>query len=362
MTSLIPHNYESRILIVDDKIANVQLLEMLLEFAGYKKVHSTTEPLMVRQMCEADQFDLLLLDIRMPEMDGFGVMDAISPLNADNLMPIIVLTAEQDMDTRLKALEMGATDYLTKPFDKSEVLNRINNMLAIRKAYKDSKNAAVILEKKVTDRTLELQDTRLKIIHRLGRAGEYRDNETGMHVLRVGRCSYELARAAGYPEKFAEMLEIASPMHDVGKIGIPDNILLKPGKLDTDEWEIMKSHSQIGADIIGDDPSELLQMARIIALTHHEKWDGTGYPKGLAGERIPIEGRITAICDVFDALTSERPYKKPWTTEKAIALINEQSGFHFDPKLVGLFNEILPKVLNISQKFSDDLEDNPPAD
>lgn len=199
----------------------------------------------------------------------------------------------------------------------------------------------------------ELEKTRFQIIRRLGRAGEYRDNETGMHVLRMSKVCYLLAIASGLSESHAEQILNASPMHDVGKIGIPDNILLKNGKLDGNEWEIMKTHAEIGGDIIGDSDSGLIKMARLIALNHHEKWDGSGYPNGLKGEAIPIEGRIAAICDVFDALTSERPYKKAWSIEEGVTFINDQSEKHFDPELVRLFNELLPDILAVRDKYSD---------
>ncbi|MBL4693148.1 MAG: HD domain-containing protein, partial [Magnetovibrio sp.] len=203
-------------------------------------------------------------------------------------------------------------------------------------------------------RNLELDKTRLEVIRRLGRAGEYRDNETGMHVVRMSKSSQVLALAAGLGEERSQQILHASPMHDVGKIGIPDGILLKPGKFEPDEWEVMKTHVEIGTDIIGNDPSQLMQLARLIALTHHEKWDGTGYPNNLKGVDIPIEGRICAICDVFDALTSERPYKKSWSVEDAVNLINEQSGKQFDPDLVVLFNECLPQMLEIREKYADE--------
>ena len=294
-------------------------------------------------------------------MDGFQVMKKLSSMVKGDYLPILVLTAQNDMETRLKALDAGARDFVTKPFDKMEVLNRISNLLEVRLLYTERMLQNEILEAKVSKRTIELQQrnkelesTRLEIIRRLGRAGEYRDNETGMHVIRMSKGCQKLALVAGLTEQHATMILHASPMHDVGKIGIPDAILLKPGKLDADEWKIMKTHAEIGGDIIGEHDSEVMQMARIIALTHHEKWDGSGYPNGIKGEQIAIEGRIAAICDVFDALTSSRPYKEPWPVEKAMALISEESGRHFDPKLAELFLDLIPEMAELREKFPDE--------
>jgi putative two-component system response regulator len=209
------------------------------------------------------------------------------------------------------------------------------------------------LENKVQERTKELNDTRLNIIHRLGRAAEFKDNETGLHVIRMSHYARLIAEALEYGDEWAELIFNAAPMHDIGKIGVPDHILLKPGKLDDSEWEIMREHPQFGADIIGEHESEILKTSKIIAMTHHEKWDGSGYPLKLKGEEIPIEGRIIAIADVFDALTTERPYKKAWTVEDAVNLIDENSGSHFDPSLVLLFHEVLPSILDIKEQYAE---------
>ena len=350
----------AKILIVDDKPVNVDLLETMLMMSGFSNVHSTTDSREVEALHSEGDYDLILLDIRMPYMDGFEVMQALSKDVSDDYLPVLVLTAQQDMETRMRALELGAIDYITKPFDSNEVLNRINNILLVRRVFNERKNQAQILEEKVQERTaqlqqrsLELEKTRYAIIRCLGRAGEYRDNETGFHVLRMSKSSQVLALAAGLGETQAELILNASPMHDIGKIGVPDHILLKPGKLEKDEWEIMQTHVAIGGEILKEDDSELMKMAHSIAMSHHEKFDGSGYPQGLKGEDIPIEGRISAICDVFDALTSERPYKQAWNIEDALAFINEGSGAHFDPKLVVLFNQVLPQILNIRDEYSD---------
>ncbi|MEH6347853.1 MAG: HD domain-containing phosphohydrolase [Bermanella sp.] len=350
----------AKILIVDDKPVNVDLLETMLMMTGFSNVNSTTDSREVEAMHDKDDYDLILLDIRMPYMDGFEVMEALSKKVSDDYLPVLVLTAQQDMETRMRALELGAIDYITKPFDSNEVLNRINNILLVRRVFNVRKDQAQILEEMVQNRTaqlqqrtLELEKTRYAIIRCLGRAGEYRDNETGFHVIRMSKSSQVLALAAGLGEKKAELILNASPMHDIGKIGIPDQILLKPGKLEKDEWEVMQTHVAIGGEILREDDSELMGMAHSIAMSHHEKFDGSGYPQGLKGEDIPIEGRISAICDVFDALTSERPYKQAWSVEDAVAFIIDGSGSHFDPNLVAVFNRVLPQILKIRVEYSD---------
>ncbi len=352
---------DAKILIVDDQPQNVRLFEMMLSYAGYANVQSTSDSREVEGLYRENDFDLIMLDIRMPHLDGFQVMAQLSDRIKGDYLPILVLTAQEDMETRLKALEAGAKDFVTKPFDRMEVLKRIHNMLEVRFFHNERMRRTETLEAKVRERTSELQArndelerTRLEIVQRLGRAGEYRDNETGMHVLRMSKSCQRLALALGLSEAEADIILHASPMHDVGKIGIPDHILLKPGSLDVDEWETMKTHSSIGADIIGEHTSEPMRTAYTIASTHHEKWDGSGYPEGLKGEEIPIEGRIAAICDVFDALTSERPYKKAWPIEKATTLIHDQSGKHFDPQLVRLFDEVFSDILKIQQDYADE--------
>lgn len=340
---------QSSILVVDDNEANIQLLEMMLDYAGYTNVISTTDPREVEGLYKDNEFDIVLLDINMPHLDGFQVMEILKEgHDEDDYLPVLILTAQKDRETHISALEAGARDFVTKPFDSTEVLNRIANMLEVRHLYNERRRQNEILEEKVRERTIELSQraeeltkTRLEIIQRLGRAAEFRDNETGMHIIRVSQSCRLLALAAGLDERTADRIMNASPMHDVGKIGIPDHILLKPGRLDKDEFEIMKTHAEIGGEILSGGDTRLMKLARVIAVTHHEKWDGSGYPKGLEGEDIPVAGRIAAVCDVFDALTSSRPYKKAWAIEDAVKLINEQSGAHFDPNLVNHFNKIL---------------------
>ena len=341
------------ILVVDDQPANVKLLQKSLELDGYRDISATTIPSEGLEMFREKRHDLVLLDLNMPEIDGFRVMEIMRDIidAEEDFLPVIVLTAQTDRESRLRALEMGARDYLTKPFDRTELGTRIRNMLEVRLMHNQIRDQNKVLEEKVKERTKEIEATRLEIITRLGRAAEYRDNETGLHIIRMSKISGLLAKAAGLDESECELVLNASPMHDVGKIGISDNILLKPGKFEPNEWEIMKTHSEIGAEILSGNDSELLDMARVIALTHHEKWDGNGYPKGLAGEDIPLVGRIVALADVFDALTSARPYKKAWPVQDAINFINEQKDQHFDPKLVELFNINIEKILKIRDDY-----------
>lgn len=343
----------AKILIVDDQAPNVVLLEKILQADGYDQVTATTDSRQVAELYARHHFDLVLLDLNMPYLTGFEVMQQLNELEPDNYVPILVLTALPDMKTRLRALESGARDFLTKPFDRLEVLSRIRNMLEVRMMHNQIRDQNRMLEEKVQERTRELADTRFEIIRRLGRAAEYRDNETGLHIVRMSKYSQLLGRAAGMSQTQSELLLNASPMHDIGKIGIPDSILLKPGKLDMDEWEVMKTHPVIGAEILSGHQSELMGMASQIALAHHEKWDGSGYPHGLQGEEIPLEARVVAVCDVFDALTTARPYKKAWPVEEAIAYIHDNSGKHFDPELVNLCPAILPEILLIRARYAE---------
>lgn len=352
--------HESRILIVDDNPTNVELLEDMLYDDGYDDVESTTDPRQVCTMVAEGQFDLVLLDIRMPHMNGIQVMEALKQQLGDEFLPVLVLTAQTDQATRLAALEAGARDFLTKPFAQWEVLLRIRNMLESRIYYKNQRLRADDLEARVRERTTELRQSQRQIVQCLGRAGEYRDNETGAHVMRMSRSCQLLAQQVGMDAQAAEMLMLASTMHDVGKIGIPDQILLKPGRLTDEERSIMERHVTIGADIVMNfTRAPILEVARSVILHHHEKWDGSGYPHGLIGSAIPVEGRIAAVCDVFDALTSSRPYKQAWSVERAMSLLHEEAGSHFDPRLVSAFEQILPQVLQLRDELPDPDADQP---
>ena len=343
---------EAKILIVDDQPANVTLIEKMLDIDGYINVISTTDPTQVESIYLEQNSDLILLDLNMPVMNGYQVLSKVREVDPD-YPPIIVLTAQSDRESRIKALDMGARDFLAKPFDRVELMTRIRNMLEVRIMTKAMKNQNIVLDGMVKERTKELNDTRLEVIRRLGRAAEYRDDMTGYHIIRMSRYSQLLGLAAGMSEADAEILLNASPMHDIGKIGIPDSVLLKPGKLDPDEWKTMQTHVDIGVEILSGADSDLMNMASEVAQNHHEKWDGSGYPQGLAGEDIPLTGRVVAIADVFDALTTERPYKDAWPVEKAVDFLNDQKGKHFEPRLVDLFLEILSDVLNVRNQYQE---------
>ena len=262
---------KARILIVDDQESNLLLLQKLLQAAGYPNLLTVADPTQVPDLYQAFRPDLILLDLHMPKLDGFEVMALLTAAVRDDYLPILVLTADVTQPTRLRALEMGAKDFLTKPFDQVEVVTRIRNMLEVRLLHNQLKEQNAILEQKVRERTQELVETRLEIIHRLGRAAEYRDKGTGLHILRISHISAALGRAAGLPTERREVIMSASPMHDIGKIGIPDSILLKQGKLDAEEWEVMKTHTTIGAELLAGHDSILMSTAASIALTHHER-------------------------------------------------------------------------------------------
>ncbi|MCK5682656.1 response regulator [bacterium] len=342
----------ARILILDDNTTNVELLEEIVSGAEYTSVLGITDSREAHDLYKAYRPHLVLLDINMPYFNGYDIMEQFKKIEQDSYIPVLILTALKDDKTRLKALEAGAQDFLTKPFNRLEVLTRIHNMIRIRLLHNKVRNQNIILEQKVKIRTMELENTRLEIIRKLGQAAEYRDNETGAHIIRMSKMCALLGGLAGMNSQKINLLLNASPMHDVGKIGIADNILLKPGKLTFEEFKIMKQHTIIGGKLLEGHDSELMLMARSIALTHHEKWDGTGYPHGLKGDQILFEGRIAALSDVFDALTSRRPYKDAYSYEKAISIIKDGKGKHFDPELVDLFIDNIDDFLSIKQEFS----------
>lgn len=348
--------FQAPILIVDDDPVNLAVLEGVLEVGGYENIHSTTDPTQVQHLCQSIGYDLVLLDIRMPIMDGFQVMETLAAELWSGL-PVLVLTAQNDRGTRLRALTSGARDFVTKPFDAEEIRHRVRNLLELRLMLRERDSQADSLERMVQERTQQLREAHYEVIRHLARAGEYRDTDTGLHVERMSMFCQRLAEEAGIPSYDCELIRYASQMHDLGKIGIPDAILHKPGKLNEEERRIINRHSTIGAEILRSDSiSPVIRMAHVIARTHHEKWDGSGYPDGLTGENIPIEGRITAICDVFDALTMTRPYKQAWSIDDACTLLRKESGLHFDPHLVDLFLRILPDILAIKAEM-DKVED-----
>ena len=321
-----------RLLLVDDEPTNLQVLRHVLQ-ADYRLLFAT-DGARALQVAREQLPQLILLDIMMPGMDGYAVCRALKADPATAGIPVIFVTALNDSQDETAGFDVGAVDYITKPVSPPVVRARVRTHLSL-----------VRME--------ELRETRLQIVQRLGRAAEYKDNETGLHVIRMSHFSKLLALAAGCSPAWAEDLLNAAPMHDVGKIGIPDAVLRKPGPLDADEWATMRRHPEIGAEIIGEYPSGVLQLAREIALAHHEKWDGSGYPRGLAGEAIPLSARIVAIADVFDALTTRRPYKEPWPVQDALDHIAAQAGKHFDPALVALFAPLLPQLLEIRARWAE---------
>lgn len=319
-----------KLLLVDDEPANLQVLrhvlqdEYRLQFArdGHKAL----------ELALTEQPQLVLLDVMMPTLSGLDVCRALKAEAATAGIPVIFVTALSDTQDETLGFDAGAVDYISKPISAPVVRARVRTHLSLVRAE-------------------ELRESRLQIVQRLGRAAEYKDNETGLHVVRMSHYTRILGLAAGYGDAEADDLLHAAPMHDVGKLGIPDAILRKPGPLTAEEWTVMRRHPEIGAAILGEHDHGLLGMARRIALGHHEKWDGSGYPGGLKGETIPIEARMVAIADVFDALTSVRPYKPAWPVERAVEHLREQSGNHFDPQLVELFIEQLPAVLAVRERF-----------
>ena len=343
----------SRIFIIDDEPANLKLLDKLLGSQGYRELVLIQDPRETLTHYNATRPDLILLDINMPHLDGYQVMQQLRALGDPLLPPIVILTAQLGHDHLVKALTLGARDFVSKPFDREELLMRVRNLLDAQLAHRFLYDQNAALETMVRSRTEALAQTRLQIVRRLGRASEYRDNETGLHILRMSQISMLLARAQGWSEAECDLMLLASPMHDVGKIGIPDAILLKPGKLEPHEWAIMQRHTLIGADILDDSDSELLRLARTIALCHHEKWDGSGYPHQLSGKDIPLASRISTVADVFDALTSLRTYKIAWSVDQAKAYIEENAGKQFDPEVVANFQCCFPDILAIHERHKE---------
>jgi putative two-component system response regulator len=348
------------ILAVDDEEQNLLLFEQILQHAGYRNIVLNNDPRETLILYERHLPDIVLLDINMPFLNGFELLELLKSQVGDDLAPVLVMTAQTQKDYCEKALELGASDFVFKPFSIREVSARVNNLVEISLFRKQMKQQHQTLEQEVEHRTEqlsrmheELRQSRFQIVQRLSQAAGYRDNDTGYHILRMSKVSCLLAEKTGMTAEECDLILHASPMHDIGKIGIADSILLRKEKLDSQSWEIMKTHTSIGANLLHGDDSDLISMAREIALTHHEKWDGSGYPNGLEAEQIPLVGRICAIADVFDALISERPYKHAWPVDEAITYINNKSGQHFDPELVDHFNSSLPEIQVILETYTD---------
>lgn len=328
---------DATVLIVDDQSYNVLLLEELLGLASFKDIVATTDPTQALDLFLSSSPDIVLLDLHMPRLDGYAVLEQIlRRVPSGTYLPVLVLTADITQQAKQRALSLGAKDFLTKPFDPDEVILRIRNLLETRQLHLELSQRNQILEERVMERTIDLEQAHLQMLERLALAAEYRDDDTGEHTQRVGITSSLIAQELGLPDDEVELMRRAAPLHDVGKIGIPDQILLKPGKLTLAEYEIMKAHTRIGARILSGGRFPLLQASEEIAITHHERWDGGGYSR-LSAETIPIRGRIVAVADVFDALTHERPYKRAWPEDEAVEEIRKQCGAQFDPHVVGAF-------------------------
>ena len=348
-------------LIVDDEKVNRDFLKLVFLSSGCDVIEAENGKEAVEK-AKREKPDVIIMDIIMPIMNGLEACRAIKQDPDTVNIPIVVVTALGDLKHRLEGLESGADEFIAKPFDKNELLLRVKNLIKIKRYNDLLKNYNEVLEKEVLERTKELREAYkrldaayLELIERLGRAAEYRDDETGEHTKRVGKICGVIARALGLPDDVVKQIEYATPMHDLGKIGIPDNILLKPGKLTPEEFEIMKRHTIIGADILKGSSHPIMQMAERVALTHHEKWNGKGYPYGLKEEEIPLEGRICSLVDFFDACTSDRVYRPAMPVEKVLDMIKEERGNSFDPKLVDVFFDVLDEIMKIKEQFQTDI-------
>lgn len=363
-----------KIMIVDDEIANVLVAKKLLNQAGYQDFETTTDSTLAMNMVHTCRPDVLLLDINMPGIDGIAILKQIRSVEYFRHLPVLILTANSESQVKLKCLELGATDFLVKPIDPMELAPRVRNALLSKMHQDQLHHHAAQLEETVRRRTHELEESRREVIYCLARAAELRDNDTGNHVIRVGRYAGIIAKHLGMPPRYVWDIELAAQLHDVGKIAIPDSILLKPGKLEPEEFDVIQQHVKHGRQIIKpyvgqdahamrshvesgsamlQDGSALMRLAACIAQTHHERFDGTGYPIGLAGEDIPLEGRITAVADVFDALSSERPYKKAMPREKCFSILEEGRGCHFDPKVLDAFFKGTSEIVRVQVEFMD---------
>ncbi|MFH0998800.1 MAG: HD domain-containing phosphohydrolase [Pseudomonadota bacterium] len=343
------------ILVTDDDLWQQKLIEVTLSGMGYRII-TASDGEKALSLVMQHMPDVILLDIQMPQKNGFEVLSEVKQNEATRGIQVVMVTGSEESEARAQALELGADDFLMKPVDRVLLKARIQSSVKLKAYYDHIKTYQQHLETEVERKTRQLREafdqlkeSSLETIYRLARAAEFKDEDTGEHILRMSHSSEVLAEGLGLDIKQRDMILYASPMHDVGKIGIPDRILLKPGQLDTEEWEIMKKHTTIGSRILEGSSSEIVQLADVIALSHHEKWNGSGYPNGLKGKEIPLPGRIVAVADVFDALLSERPYKKAFTVDKALAILMEGRGVHFDPDVLDVFFSRLDRILEIQR-------------
>lgn len=364
-----------RVMIIDDEETNVLMVRQYLIRAGYANFVTCCDPKLATGLAKREKPDVILLDVNMPDINGIELLRRFAVDPELRNVPVLVLTAATDPETKNTALELGASDFLTKPVDPRDLLPRVRNSLMLKSHFDQLAMQKDDLEKLVKQRTQQLYESRQQIILCLGRAAEHRDNETGNHVLRVGHFAAMIAKQLGWRPQAVEMIQQAAQLHDVGKIGVPDAILFKPGKLDPDEYELMKNHCALGRNIIAPlqqadamtyrkhtvagasilqtKNSALMTMAARISQSHHEKWDGSGYPMGLAGTDIPIESRITAVADVYDALSSKRPYKEPYPREKCFEILESSRGSHFDPTVLDAFFACSKEIVEVQLAFMD---------
>ena len=357
---------QAKILVADDEKINRMVLQDILLTQGYEIIQAA-DGVEALERARKDTPDVVLLDLHMPKMNGLEVTKQMKADKQLRHIPLIIVTGLDDMDLRVKALRFGADDFLVKPPHMAELIARVRALVKVKAYHDHMVNYQKELQKEVSKRTHQLKkalvelkkthhqlkNSSLQTIYSLSRASEYKDEDTAEHIQRISYYAAAVGRRLGLDDNAIEMILYASPMHDIGKIGIPDRILLKPGKLDPQEWAIMKEHTTFGDEILSKGTNGFIKFARVIALTHHEKWDGSGYPKGLKGEKIPIGGRITAVADVFDALTSNRPYKKAFPIDKSLKIMQESSGSHFDPEVVGAFFKAQDEILEIRNRFQD---------
>ena len=340
------------VVVIDDEFTSRVILEKVVQ--GIQKniiVKTFADPIAAVAWVEANQPDLILVDYVMKGMTGLEVVQHVRQISSLESVPIVVVTSMEDRNVRYQALESGATDFIIKPIDPYECSVRCRNMLSLRMQQKIIMSRSLFLEKAIADATEQIRQRELETLLKLAKAGEHRDRETGNHVMRMAKYSRLIAEALDLTREKCDLLEVAAPMHDIGKVGIPDHVLLKPGKLNVEELDIMRAHARIGFQILQHSPSKYLSLGAEIALGHHEKYDGSGYPGGLKGKAIPLESRIVAVADVYDALTSPRPYKNAWSNEEGLAHLVANKGTHFDPDCVDAFVFQFSNVVLIQQLF-----------